>query len=151
MREELDSIHSKIFGNPSPGSFLNKHRLSSSSSSKSQLSSFILNSEDGLQSMSELDEDSGTEACFSRQSSTEDDFMYKFNGLSSLRSSLSRHRSISMTSSESEPMSPNWDSISLTNFFGTLPRKGRRGSVRKNFLKFIPGLHRSVEEEESQL
>ncbi|XP_066433519.1 cytohesin-interacting protein [Eleutherodactylus coqui] len=151
MREELDSIHSKIFGNPSPGSFLNKHRLSSSSSSKSQLSSFILNSEDGLESMSELDEDSGTEACFSRQSSTEEDFMYKFNGLSSLRSSLSRHRSISMTSSESEPMSPNWDSISLTNFFGTLPRKGRRGSVRKNFLKFIPGLHRSVEEEESQL
>ncbi|XP_073501787.1 cytohesin-interacting protein [Phyllobates terribilis] len=151
IQEELDSIYSKIFGNPAPGSFLNKHRLSSSSSGKSHLSSILLNSEDGLGSMSELDEDSGTEACFSRQSSTEEDFMYKFNGLSSMRSSLSRHRSISVTSSESEPMSPNWDSISLSNIFGTLPRKSRRGSVRKNFLKFIPGLHRSVEEEESQL
>ncbi|KAM3916629.1 cytohesin-interacting protein [Leptodactylus fuscus] len=151
VQEELDSIHSKIFGNPAPGSFLNKHRLSSSSSAKSQLSSIFLNGEDGLGSMSELDEDSGTEACFSRQSSTEEDFLYKFNGLSSMRSSLSRHRSISITSSESESMSPNWDSISLSNIFGTLPRKGRRGSIRKNFLKFIPGLHRSVEEEESQL
>ncbi|KAG8545648.1 hypothetical protein GDO81_020558 [Engystomops pustulosus] len=101
--------------------------------------------------MSELDEDSGPDACFSRQSSTEEDFMYKVHGLSSMRSSLSRHRSISATSSESEPMSPNWDSVSLSNVFGTLPRKGRRRSVRRNFLKFIPGLHRSVEEEESQL
>ncbi|XP_075687208.1 cytohesin-interacting protein [Rhinoderma darwinii] len=151
IQEELDGIHSKMFGNPTPGSFLNKHRLSRSSSGKSQFSSIFLNSEDGLGSMSELDEDSGTEACFSRQSSTEEDFMYKFNGLSSMRSSLSRHRSISMTSSESEPMSPNWDSISLSNIFGTLPRKSRRGSVRKNFLKFIPGLHRAVEEEESKL
>ncbi|XP_040297164.1 cytohesin-interacting protein [Bufo bufo] len=151
IQEELDSIHSKIFGNPSPGSFLNKHRLTSSSSGKSQLSSMMLNNEDGLGSMSELDEDSGTEACFSRQSSAEEDFMYKLNGLSSMRPSLSQHRSISMTSSESEPMSPNWDSISLSNFFGTLPRKGRKGSIRKNFFKFIPGLHRSVEEEDSQV
>lgn len=151
IQEELDGIHSKMFGNPAPGSFLNKHRLSSSSSGKSQLSSIILNGEDGLGSMSEFEEDSGTEACFSRQSSTEEDFVYKFNGPSSRGSSLSRHRSISVTSSESEPMSPNWDSLSLSNIFGTLPRKGGRRSVRKNFLKFIPGLHRPVEEEESQL
>ncbi|KAM4026472.1 cytohesin-interacting protein isoform 2-T3 [Anomaloglossus baeobatrachus] len=151
VHEELDCIYSKIFGNPAPGSFLNKHRSSSSSSGRSQLSSILLNSEDGLGSMSELDEDSGTEACFSRQSSTDEDYMYKFNGFSSIRSSLTRRRSISVTSSESEPMSPNLDSISLSNIFGTLPRKGRRGSARKNFFKFIPGLHRSVEEEESQL
>ncbi|XP_056390379.1 cytohesin-interacting protein [Hyla sarda] len=151
IQEELDCIHSKMFGNTAPGSFLNKHRFSSSSSGKSLLSSLILNSNDELGSMSELDEDSGTEASYSRQSSTEDDHMYKLYGLPSMRSSLSRHRSISMTSSESESMSPNWDSISLSNFFGTLPRKGRRGSIRKHLLKFIPGLHRSVEEEDSQL
>uniref|UniRef100_A0A4W3IPZ2 Trafficking regulator and scaffold protein tamalin n=2 Tax=Callorhinchus milii TaxID=7868 RepID=A0A4W3IPZ2_CALMI len=34
---------------------------------------------------------------------------------------------------------------------GTLPRKSRRKSLRKRLLKFIPGLNRPVEEEESYL
>ncbi|XP_072274276.1 cytohesin-interacting protein [Pyxicephalus adspersus] len=147
IREELTSLHSKMSESPT-SSFLNKHRMSSSSSTKSYSGSITL-SEDGLGSMSEYEEDSGMEA-FSRQSSIEEDyFLSKFNGLSLRKSSLARHRSISMTSSESEPMSPNWDSISLSNFFGTLPRKARRGSIRKHFLRFIPGLQKSVEEEES--
>lgn len=150
IREEMNCLHFKMSENPTPGSFLNKHRMSSSSSTKSHAGSITL-SEDGLWSMSECEEDSGTEA-FSRQSSIEEDcFILKFNGLSLRKSTLARHRSISITSSESEPMSPSWDSISLSNFFGTLPRKARRGSIRKHFLKFIPGLQRSVEEEESPL
>ncbi|KAM9305673.1 cytohesin-interacting protein [Gastrophryne carolinensis] len=135
IQEELNCFHSKIFEDPTACSFLNKHRKSSSSSAKS---SITLNSEEGLWSTSEYGEDSGPEA-FSRQSSTEDEyFINKRNG-----------RSISVTSSESEPMSPNWDTISLSNVFGTLPRKGRRISFRRQFLKFIPGLQRPVEEEES--
>lgn len=44
--------------------------------------------------------------------------------------------------------SPTWDAGRGVALFGTLPRKGRKGSVRQQFLKFIPGLNHSVEEEE---
>ncbi|XP_063788363.1 cytohesin-interacting protein [Pseudophryne corroboree] len=151
IHEELDCIHSKIFENHSTCSFLNKHRMSSSSSGRSWISSMILNGEARLGSMSEFDEDSGEET-LSRQSSIEEDcVLHKVIGLPLMKSSLSRHRSISVTSSESEPMSPIWDSISLSNIFGTLPRKTRRQSIRKNFFKFMPGLHRSVEEEDTPM
>ncbi|KAM5152201.1 cytohesin-interacting protein [Mantella aurantiaca] len=150
IQEELNSLYFKMSESPTASSFLNKHRMSSSSSTKSYAGSMTL-SEEGLGSMSEYEEDSGTEA-FSRQSSIEEDyFIFKLNGPAIRKSSLARHRSISITSSESEPMSPNWDSISLSNVFGTLPRKARRGSIRKHLLRFIPGLQRSVEEEESPL
>ncbi|XP_051761939.1 cytohesin-interacting protein [Ctenopharyngodon idella] len=59
---------------------------------------------------------------------------------------LTRTRSISLTSSNSS-LSPSWENSS-SSVFGTLPRRGRRGSVRKQLLKFIPGLNHSVEEEE---
>ncbi|XP_077071240.1 cytohesin-interacting protein [Siphateles boraxobius] len=59
---------------------------------------------------------------------------------------LTRTRSISLTSSNSS-LSPTWENSS-SSMFGTLPRRGRRGSVRKHLLKFIPGLNHSVEEEE---
>ncbi|RXN07164.1 activin receptor type-1C [Labeo rohita] len=60
--------------------------------------------------------------------------------------SLTRTRSISLTSSNSS-LSPSWENSS-SSMFGTLPRRGRKGSVRKHLLKFIPGLNHSVEEEE---
>ncbi|KAM8934630.1 cytohesin-interacting protein [Pelodytes ibericus] len=151
VQEELDSLRSGLLETQtlSSSSFLNKHRYSSGSSYKSCLSFMTDASEDGFSHMSVFDEDSGSEM-FSRQSSTDDDcFLLKANGHLAKKCSSSRHRSISMASSGSEPISPNWDTISLSNFFGTLPRKSRKGSMRKNFLKFIPGLHRSVEEEES--
>lgn len=59
---------------------------------------------------------------------------------------LTRTRSISLTSSNNS-LSPSWENSS-SSMFGTLPRRGRRGSVRKHLLKFIPGLNHSVEEEE---
>ncbi|KAF4109201.1 cytohesin-interacting protein [Onychostoma macrolepis] len=59
---------------------------------------------------------------------------------------LTRTRSISLTSSNSS-ISPSWENSS-SSMFGTLPRRGRKGSVRKHLLKFIPGLNHSVEEEE---
>eukprot|EP00079_Xenopus_tropicalis_P039016 XP_017952787.1 PREDICTED: cytohesin-interacting protein [Xenopus tropicalis] len=150
IQEAMDSLQSKMFESPTAStSFLNKHRVSSGSSCKSRLSFMTDSSDDYLWQMSVFDEDSASEG-FSRQSSIDEDTFYgKPNGISSKRSSLSRHRSISVTSSGSESMSPNWDTLSFSNFFGTLPRKSRRGSIRKHFLKYIPGLHRSVEEEES--
>ncbi|KAL6100739.1 cytip [Pungitius sinensis] len=45
--------------------------------------------------------------------------------------------------------SPSWEEARTSSLFGTLPRKSRRGSVRKHILKLIPGLQRSVEEEET--
>ncbi|XP_059355445.1 cytohesin-interacting protein-like [Carassius carassius] len=59
---------------------------------------------------------------------------------------LTRTHSISLTSSNSS-LSPSWENSS-SSMFGTMPRRGRKSSVRKHILKFIPGLNHSVEEEE---
>lgn len=59
---------------------------------------------------------------------------------------ITRTRSISLTGSNSS-LSPGWET-SPSSLFGTLPRRSRKGSVRKHLLKFIPGLNHSVEEEE---
>ncbi|XP_034742469.1 cytohesin-interacting protein [Etheostoma cragini] len=61
--------------------------------------------------------------------------------------SLSRSRSSSLAGSSSS-LSPSWDETRSSSLFGTLPRKGRKVSVRKHILKLLPGLQRSVEEEE---
>ncbi|XP_067880619.1 general receptor for phosphoinositides 1-associated scaffold protein isoform X2 [Heterodontus francisci] len=47
--------------------------------------------------------------------------------------------------------SSSWEKCNNQSAFGTLPRKSRRKSLRKRLLKYIPGLNRSVEEEESHL
>ncbi|NWS81415.1 CYTIP protein, partial [Toxostoma redivivum] len=124
-------------GCSSPGPF------SSGSSSRSRLSSVTAGSEDSAF------EDSAADG-LSRQSSVDDDCVFPRDGDgAAARSSLRRNRSISLASSGS--MSPLWDSSGLASSFGTLPRKSRRGSVRKHLLKFIPGFHRAVEEEESRV
>ncbi|XP_036397078.1 cytohesin-interacting protein-like [Megalops cyprinoides] len=61
---------------------------------------------------------------------------------------LGRSRSTSLTSSGGT-LSPTRDLAAALSPFGTLPRKSRRGSVRKHIMKFIPGLNHSVEEEEN--
>uniref|UniRef100_A0AAY4CWP2 PDZ domain-containing protein n=1 Tax=Denticeps clupeoides TaxID=299321 RepID=A0AAY4CWP2_9TELE len=59
-----------------------------------------------------------------------------------LRSQLTRTHSMSLGSSG--------PARQASSVFGTLPRRpSRQRSVRKNIMKFIPGLNRSVEEEES--
>ncbi|XP_043852139.1 cytohesin-interacting protein [Dromiciops gliroides] len=126
------------------------NRLSSESSCKSWLSSMTMESEDGYQTC--MSEDSCQEA-LSRQTSMEDECFFLKDGDTVLRkSSTRRNRNVSTASSGS--MSPLWEGGSSSNnfvsMFGTLPRKSRRGSVRKQLLKFIPGLHRAVEEEESR-
>ncbi|NWS29540.1 CYTIP protein, partial [Polioptila caerulea] len=133
----------------SPGPFFPaKPRFSSESSSRSRLSSVTMGSEDSSYQGSAF-EDSAAES-LSRQSSVDDDCVFPGNGeAAAARSSLRRNRSISLASSGS--MSPLWESSSCSSSFGTLPRKSRRGSVRKHLLKFIPGFHRAVEEEESRV
>ncbi|KAM6348613.1 cytohesin-interacting protein isoform 1-T1 [Alca torda] len=127
--------------------FPRKPRFSSESSSRSRLSSMTLDSEDSF-CQSGAFEDSAAES-LSRQSSVDDDCFFPRDAEGAAgRSSLRRNRSISLASSGS--MSPLWESGSSSSF-GTLPRKSRRPSVRKHLLKFIPGLHRAVEEEESRV
>ncbi|XP_004081936.1 cytohesin-interacting protein [Oryzias latipes] len=90
------------------------------------------------------------------------DESYFFSKDFSSQSSLSRassssnhhHQLISRSSSSSLAgsscsLSPTWEETRISSLFGTLPRKGRsRQSVRKHIFKLIPGLQRSVEEEE---
>ncbi|NXE53311.1 CYTIP protein, partial [Casuarius casuarius] len=146
----LELEESNLFGScnmPGPV-FPSKPRFSSESSSKSRLSSMTVDSEDSFYQTSAFD-DSAAES-LSRQSSMDDDCFFPRDSDSTAgRSSLRRNRSISMASSGS--MSPLWEGSSCPNNFGTLPRKSRRSSVRKHLLKFIPGLHRAVEEEESRV
>ncbi|NWZ00659.1 CYTIP protein, partial [Loxia curvirostra] len=132
-------------GCSSPGPFSpGQPRFSSESSSRSRLSSMTVGSEDSFYQGSAF-EDSAAES-LSRQSSADDDCVFLRDGPAG-SGSVRRHRSISLASSGSA--SPLWDSCSGT--FGTLPRKSRRASVRKHLLKFIPGFHRAVEEEESRV
>ncbi|NXT22952.1 CYTIP protein, partial [Syrrhaptes paradoxus] len=125
-----------------------KPRLSSESSSRSWLSSVTVDSEDSCYHSGGF-EDSAAES-LSRQSSMDDDcFLPRDGDGGGSRSSLRRNRSISLASSGS--LSPLWEGSGCSSSFGTLPRKSRRPSVRKHLLKFIPGLHRAVEEEESRV
>ncbi|TRY92922.1 hypothetical protein DNTS_024360 [Danionella cerebrum] len=50
-------------------------------------------------------------------------------------------------SNSNSSLSPTWDN-SVSSVFGTLPRRLRKGSVRKHIMKFLPGMSHSVEEEE---
>ncbi|XP_068877689.1 cytohesin-interacting protein isoform X2 [Aphelocoma coerulescens] len=136
-------------GCSSPAPFFpSKPRFSSESSSRSRLSSMTVGSEDSFYQGGAF-EDSAAES-LSRQSSMDDDCVFPRDGDGAAgRSSLRRNRSISLASSGS--MSPLWESCSYSSSFGTLPRKSRRASVRKHLLKFIPGFHRAVEEEESRV
>ena len=143
--ENMDIDESALFG-PLPGSaLLDRSRLSSESSCKSCLSSMTIDSEDGYQTC--VSEDSSREA-FSRQTSTDDECFVLKDGDDFLKRCSSR-RNQSISSASSGSMSPLWEG-NFSSMFGTLPRKSRRGSVRKQLLKFIPGLHRAVEEEESR-
>uniref|UniRef100_UPI00398EF031 general receptor for phosphoinositides 1-associated scaffold protein n=1 Tax=Pristiophorus japonicus TaxID=55135 RepID=UPI00398EF031 len=60
-------------------------------------------------------------------------------------------RSVSARVGHNGVASSSWEKCSSQSAFGTLPRKSRRKSLRKRLLKYIPGLNRSVEEEESHL
>ncbi|NXI40564.1 CYTIP protein, partial [Galbula dea] len=143
--EELSSLGG--CGVPGP-LFPLKPRLSSESSCHSQLSSMTLDSEDSFYQSGAFEHSSAEN--LSRQSSMDDDCFFPRDGAGSAgRSSLRRIRSVSLASSGS--MSPLWEGSSCSSSFGTLPRKSRRSSVRKHLLKFIPGLHRAVEEEESRV
>ncbi|NXG59277.1 CYTIP protein, partial [Hemiprocne comata] len=135
-----------LLGGCSPlGPLRMQPRISSGSSSRSRLSSVTLGSEDNFYQSGAF-EDWDAES-LSRQSSMEDDCVFRGEGGGAAgRSSLRRNRSISSGS-----VSPLWEGSSCTSSFGTLPRKSRRSSVRKHLLKFIPGLHRAVEEEESRV
>ncbi|KAJ8253336.1 hypothetical protein GJAV_G00211790 [Gymnothorax javanicus] len=66
-----------------------------------------------------------------------------------IRARAPRGRSSSSLADSSDSLSPSWDAMGACSLFGTLPRRGRKDSVRKRFMKFIPGLNRSVEEEEN--
>ncbi|XP_067832803.1 general receptor for phosphoinositides 1-associated scaffold protein isoform X1 [Heptranchias perlo] len=60
-------------------------------------------------------------------------------------------RSASARAGHNGVASTSWEKCNNQSAFGTIPRKSRRKSLRKRLLKYIPGLNRSVEEEESHL
>ncbi|KAK2839724.1 hypothetical protein Q5P01_013464 [Channa striata] len=85
---------------------------------------------------------------FSRDFQTQDNFARFSSSSGHHHQSLSRSSSSSLAGSSSS-LSPSWEETRISSLFGTLPRKARRASVRKHILKLIPGLQRSVEEEET--
>lgn len=82
---------------------------------------------------------------FSRDFSSQNSFKRISSGFH--HQPISRSSSSSLAGS-STSLSPSWEETRISSLFGTLPRKGRRASVRKHIFKLIPGLQRSVEEEE---
>lgn len=88
------------------------------------------------------------DGCFFTRDFTEQGSSRRFSA-----SSGPHHRSLSRTSSSSlagssSSLSPSWEETRISSLFGTLPRKSRKASVRKHIFKLIPGLQRSVEEDE---
>ncbi|XP_039554624.1 cytohesin-interacting protein [Passer montanus] len=130
----------------SPGPFLPAEpRLASDSSSRSRLSSMTLGSEDSFCPGSAF-EDAAAESR-SRRGSTDDECV--FARPAAARGSLRRNRSVSLASSG--PASPPGDGGGSCGGFGTLPRSGRRASVRRHLLRLVPGFHRALQEEESRV
>ncbi|XP_048390642.1 cytohesin-interacting protein-like [Stegostoma tigrinum] len=121
----------------------NKERFSSDSSCRSQLSLMTVDSEDYDFQLSVFD-DSGSQC--RRSSMDEECIFHREPETFTPKTHLSRSRSISLSSNGSGHMPPSWDSNSG---FGTISRRSRKPSVRKRLMKFIPGLNRSVEEDES--
>ncbi|TMS06812.1 Cytohesin-interacting protein [Larimichthys crocea] len=102
-----------------------------------------LNSPSPLSAASTTDD-----SCFFSRDFHAQDSSSRFSSNSSHHhQSLGRSSSSSLAGSSSS-LSPSWDETKISSLFGTLPRKGRRASVRKHIFKLIPGLQRSVEEEE---
>lgn len=88
------------------------------------------------------------DGCFFSRDFSSQDITYRCSSVSSYHhQTLSRSSSSSLAGS-SNSLSPTWDETRISSLFGTLPRKSRKGSVRKHIFKLIPGLQRSVEEED---
>ncbi|XP_041806631.1 cytohesin-interacting protein [Chelmon rostratus] len=88
------------------------------------------------------------DACFFSRDFPSQDSSGRFSSSSSHHhQSLARSSSSSLAGS-SGSLSPSWEETRISSLFGTLPRKSRRASVRKHIFRLIPGLQRSVEEEE---
>ncbi|XP_047456019.1 cytohesin-interacting protein [Mugil cephalus] len=88
------------------------------------------------------------DGCFFSRDFPSDDGSRRFSSNSSYPNQTLRSSSSSLAGSSSS-LSPSWDETRISSLFGTLPRKSRRASVRKHIFKLIPGLQRSVEEEET--
>lgn len=84
---------------------------------------------------------------FSRDFPSQDSSSAHTSSSSNHHQPLGRSSSSSLAGSTSS-LSPSWEETRISSLFGTLPRRRRRTSVRKHILKLIPGLQRSVEEEE---
>ncbi|XP_039613374.1 cytohesin-interacting protein-like [Polypterus senegalus] len=120
-----------------------KQRFSSDSSCVSQLSFMTEGSDDGLYQMCVFEESINPQ----RRASVDEECLSRRGSTTSIKAHLSRTRSINMVGNGGK--SPSWEGAAPSSIFGTLPRKMKRGSVRRQLLKFIPGLNRSVEEEET--
>ncbi|XP_066472691.1 protein TAMALIN [Tiliqua scincoides] len=95
-------------------------------------------------------EDSVYQTCFFDSADSLDILPASAQSSSHPRTTLTRSASVKCTSSNGAARA--WDKSCDKNSMATpRPRKSKHGSFRKRLLKFIPGLNRSLEEEESQL
>uniref|UniRef100_A0A668A3T3 Cytohesin 1 interacting protein n=1 Tax=Myripristis murdjan TaxID=586833 RepID=A0A668A3T3_9TELE len=142
------SLDSPLF--PDSPTCHSSHRFSSVSSDRSVMT-------DDSDQVSVFDDLSSPSPCSTASTTDNGCFFSKDfpaqEGSSRLPSGWSHHRILGRASSSSlagssSSLSPTWEETRASNLFGTLPRKGRRGSVRKHILKMIPGFNRSVEEED---
>ncbi|XP_005986359.1 general receptor for phosphoinositides 1-associated scaffold protein [Latimeria chalumnae] len=141
--DTLELLPSCISGNglPSTPTCKRLNYCESMCSTSSYMSTGIEESEDPLY-----------QTCFfDSADATEKDFLPPGKGKDVLSSKLPLSRSMSVKSMQNGAASPLWDKLPNQNAVGSLLHKAKQKSFRKRLLKFIPGLNRSLEEEESHL
>uniref|UniRef100_A0A674KDI8 Trafficking regulator and scaffold protein tamalin n=2 Tax=Terrapene triunguis TaxID=2587831 RepID=A0A674KDI8_9SAUR len=104
----------------------------------------------------EESEDSVYQTCFFDSADSLDGHSGRDGGsappaLSQRRPALTRSASVKCTSSSNGAVGHFWDRPGDQKNCTVTPRKSKHTSFRKRLLKFIPGLNRSLEEEESHL
>ncbi|MBN3297675.1 GRASP protein, partial [Amia calva] len=144
--ETLESVHACIYGgssaSPSPAAHRQVYTTGSTCSSASYLSTATDDAEDPLYQTCLYDSNANNSAEVKSARPTGD-------LLPPAKTHLTRSAS---TRSYQRPPTGTWDkSGSGQGSYGSLPRKSKQKSFRRRLLKFIPGLNRSLEEEESKL
>ncbi|KAH0629188.1 hypothetical protein JD844_011064 [Phrynosoma platyrhinos] len=142
--DTLESVHSCLYGTALPrGSMPFRMLLPGANSTYSSVGC--------ISTATDESEDSLYQTCFF-DSANSLDIVPSTAQSSHSRPALTRSASVKCSSS-SNGNAHFWDkSCEQKNSLVTpRPRKSKHGSFRKRLLKFIPGLNRSLEEEESQL
>ncbi|XP_067385926.1 protein TAMALIN [Emydura macquarii macquarii] len=130
--------------------------LASSSLSFGKMLSGAGSTSSCVSTATEESEDSVYQTCFFDSADSLDGPPSRAGGsatpaLAQRRPALTRSASVKCTSSSNGAVGHFWDRPCDQKTCPTTPRKSKHTSFRKRLLRFIPGLNRSLEEEESHL